>query len=159
MFPGDLGTLGTSPGPEGDTDAPATPGLRRAPMAPTGVCRFCGPRPQDLHPQEAPGALLDEVVSQGLPGKLCRAADARSAAAAPEPQRGAARSASWCPRAPAASPSPPRRVALAKGRLSAGRPRGPRGRAQVPGTGCGRLLVWWAQEWRPGQVAGAKRGT
>lgn len=114
-------------------------------------------RPQDLHPQEAPSALRRGGVSGSAGQAVPRAADAGRAAAAPEPQRGAARAPPGV-HARQRRPAPPRRAAPAQGRLFAGRPRGPRGRAQVPGTGCGRLSVGGLRNGDPAEGAGEKRG-
>lgn len=87
---------------------------------------------QDLHPQEAPGAVRRGGVAGSAGQAVPRSEGAGRAAFAPEPQRGA----------PGAPPSvharqrraaPSRRAAAAEGSLAAGRPHRPGGPSQVCG--------------------------
>lgn len=111
------------------------------------AARLSRPHRQDLHPQEAPGALRRGGVAGSAGQAVSRPPGARRAAAAPEPQRGAAGAPPGV-HARQRRPAPPGRAALAEGRFAAGRPRRPWGRAQVL---TGRRAV--GSGWMPGQRA------
>lgn len=137
---------------------PRNPELRAAAIrAKSGEApRLFRPRRQDLHPQEAPGALRRGGVAGSAGQTVPRPAGAERAEVASEPQRGAAGTPSGV-HARQCRPAPPRRATPAQGSLAAGLPRRHRGRTQVPGAGghwlqtpLGRCV---GSRWRPGQRA------